>query len=321
MGLSGMAVGASRALEDIVAERILQQKLEQEVAERQQRMAMEQQRMDEGRRQFDVEAGQRNRQLDAQDSDRRARSNQTGVRRMLGEALTQGDGPMNSQDRRGLAALQVEAGDAPTLLNEPKPERDPIADHEAKARIDAKYRPRPQGATAERKPLMVKMPDGTVRDINGVLPDGAVPYDPVAARSSKPAIDDEAADTAREAGRLAGDLLKHEGFGGAFGTIDAMLPTLKPSTADAESIRDALTSMLTLENMSKMKGVLSDSDMKVLRQASTTLNARMSEGAARQELQRIVDVMQRVGGAAPQEQVQAADPVDALIQKYSRKPR
>jgi hypothetical protein len=140
MGLSGMAVGASRALEDIVAERILQQKLEQEVAERQQRMAMEQQRMDEGRRQFDVEAGQRNRQLDAQDSDRRARSNQTGVRRMLGEALTQGDGPMNSQDRRGLAALQVEAGDAPTLLNEPKAERDPIADHEAKARIDAKYR-------------------------------------------------------------------------------------------------------------------------------------------------------------------------------------
>jgi hypothetical protein len=150
MGIAGAAFGASNALEEIVAKRILQQKLEQEVAERQQRMAMEQSRIEEGKRQFDVEAGQRTRQLDAQDTDRRARSNQAGVRRMLGEALVQGDGPMQSQDRRGLAALQVEAGDAPTLLNEPKPERDPIADHEAKLRLEAKYRPAPK---PERDPI------------------------------------------------------------------------------------------------------------------------------------------------------------------------
>jgi hypothetical protein len=81
VGIAGAASGASRALEEIVAQRILQQKLEQEVAERQQRFAMEQSRIDEGKRQFDVEAGQRNRQLDAADTERRARSDREATER------------------------------------------------------------------------------------------------------------------------------------------------------------------------------------------------------------------------------------------------
>ena len=54
--------------------------------------------------------------------------------------------------------------------------------------------------------------------------------------------------------------------------------------------------------MGKMKGVLSDSDMKILRQASTTLDPSMSEGEARAELDRLVQVMgrliQRLTGAS-----------------------
>ena len=148
-GFAGAAQGASRALEEIVAQRRLEQELQAEIANRAQRMELEQAQLAQRAKESEVESGQRQQQIDMQAGDRRARSNQQGVRRMLGEALTQGEGPMNSQDRRGLAALQVEAGDAPTLLNEPKPERDPIADHRAKREIDAQFdkpaaAPRPQ---------------------------------------------------------------------------------------------------------------------------------------------------------------------------------
>lgn len=113
----------------------------------------------------------------------------------------------------------------------------------------------------------------------------------------------EALDTAQEAKRLAGALRQHKGFGGAFGLADSYLPTLRQDTADAEVLRDSLRSLLTLENMGKMKGVLSDNDMKVLQQASTTLNAKMSNPAAAAELTRLEQVMERAitaMGGSPQ---------------------
>jgi hypothetical protein len=51
-----------------------------------------------------------------------------------------------------------------------------------------------------------------------------------------------------------------------------------------------------LENMGKMKGVLSDSDMRILQQASTTLTAEISEDAARAELNRLGSVMSKLTG-------------------------
>lgn len=185
----------------------------------------------------------------------------------------------------------------------------------------------------ERKPMVVKMQDGTIRDLNNVLPDGAVPYDPVAARSSKPEDQVEALDTAKEVQRLATALRQHKGLNGAFGSWGARMPTVSQNTADAETLLNSLASMLTMENMGKMKGVLSDSDMKVLRQASTTLNPSMSESAARAELERIATVMSNLTGepvsfgkpAAPPAPAAgrgtaAASPADALIEKYRKKP-
>jgi hypothetical protein len=294
-GFAGAAAGGARALEDIVAERILAQKLEAEIADRQKRFSFEESQQAQRAKEFEIETGQRQQQIDRQAADTRARDNDKGVRRMISESLMQGGTP----DRKALAAMQIEAGDAPTMLNEPKPERDPIADHEAKLKLEAKYRPRVTAQPAEKKPLVVTMPDGTIKDLNGVLPPGAVQYDPVAARSSKPANDKEAIDTANEAKRLASALVSHKGFGGAFGLAGSYIPTVRQDTADAEQLLGSLQSMLTMENMGKMKGVLSDSDMKVLRQASTTLSNRMSEGAARDELNRVVEVMGRVGAGDP----------------------
>lgn len=298
MGLAGAGFGAARGLEQILAERLAAKELERTIQERSQRMEMEQAQLAQRAKESEIDAQQRQQQLDMQAGDRRARSNQQGVRRMLGEALVQGEGPMNSQDRRGMAALQVEAGDAPTLMIEPKQERDPIADHEAKARIDARYR-RPDSSSARPQSQWVRMPDGSVVDINGVAPAGSKPYDAVAERSSQPANPAEAQDTAREAARLAKLLLEHKGLGGAFGVFDSMMPTMRQDTADAESLRDSLTSLLTLENTGKLKGVLSNTDMQILRQASSSLNPKMGDQAARAELQRIAQVMERAGGQAP----------------------
>lgn len=114
----------------------------------------------------------------------------------------------------------------------------------------------------------------------------------------------EAVDTAREAARLAAMLRQHPGMPQAFGVWDSKIPTLRQNTADAEEIRDSLSSLLTLENTGKLKGVLSNTDMAILRQASTTLNGRLGDESARRELDRIVEVMHNAvaraeaGGAA-----------------------
>lgn len=314
-GFAGAAAGGAKALEDIVAQRLFVQKLEAEIANRQKQTELEQAALNQRSVEHSDNMRARSRDDDRLDADRRDRNNSQGVRKMVGESLMQGGTP----DRRALAAMQIEAGDAPTMLNEPKPERDPIADHEAKARIDARYRREPSGPAAPRTPQWVQGPDGIPIDINGVAPKGTKPYDPVAARSSQPVNRDEAIDTAREAKRIATALKDHKGFNGAFGVMDSWMPTFRQDTADAESLRDTLTSLLTMENMGKMKGVLSDSDMKILRQASSTVNSRISESAAKAELERIIRVMGTVSGDDVPEQPQAGggDPrVDALLKKY-----
>jgi hypothetical protein len=305
---------------------LLAQKLEQEIAERQQRMAMEQQRIDEGKRQFDVEAGQRSRELDARDTDRRARSNQQGVRRMLGEALVQGDGPMNSQDRRGMAALQVEAGDAPTLLNEPKPERDPIADYRERKKIDAEY----DKPSAAPRPQVFQV-NGKLVDANGrVVYEGsgnAQGVDPAKAREKGQSMLD-----------AAKSLRSHKGLGsftGArIGNPDYALgvanePIAGTQAADAASYFNQLKSLFTLDNIGLLKGVLSDSDMKILQQAATSLNPAMRDETFAAELDNVIQKLelglggQPAGGLAPMKPVSSRegtpDRVDELIAKYGRR--
>ena len=107
------------------------------------------------------------------------------------------------------------------------------------------------------------------------------------------------ADTAAEVVRVAKALREHKGMKSAFGSVDSMVPTIRQDTADAEALRNSLMSMLTMENMGKMKGVLSDRDMEVLRQASTSLNPKMGDAAAAAELDRIIQSAGRAGATAP----------------------
>jgi hypothetical protein len=277
-GFAGAAAGGSKALEDIVAQRLFVQKLEAEIANRQKLTEIEGAQLNQRAVEHSDNMKARQRDDDRLDGAQRDRNNQQGVRRMIGESLMHGGEP----DRRALAAMQIEAGDAPTMLNEPKSERDPIADYEARKKLDRQY-DRPAVVRPERDPVAdheakLKL-DAKYKSNNNAA-------DPAA----------EARDTASEAKRIASELLNHKGLDRAFGVINSKLPTFQQDTADAEVLRDALTSLLTLENTGKLKGVLSNADMAILRQASTTIAGAQSPQAARSELQRLVDVMGRAAG-------------------------
>lgn len=131
--------------------------------------------------------------------------------------------------------------------------------------------------------------------------------------------------TAAEVVRIATALKNHPSRKNVFGVLDSKLPTMRQGTADAETLFNSLKAMLTLENTDKMKGILSDSDMRLLQQASSSLSGNMSDPAAEAELQRLIEVMGRAGGNAPapassHESTPAPEsPYDAYLRRRGRK--
>jgi hypothetical protein len=335
VGIAGAGFGAAKALEQIMAEQMLQAQMVAREREAQARTQLDRDRLDESTRQFNVRAG-------ADDRERRDRNNTRGLDLMRADQH-------EMDTEQALAALPPHLKSIAGLVKigavgklGPEDMEDPAARAAREAAVreqgvqdQIRIRRASIGPSQprERKQIWVTRNGQPTPIEEGTAQPGDVPYDAVAARSSKPKDTEEAQDTAREAKRLATDLLNSKGFNRAFGVVDSMIPTMNQDTADAEIIRDSLKDMLTVESMDKMKGVLSDSDMKVLRSAATTLNGRMSESAARRELNRIIEVMGRVGGEGPtaglpsmdlatsRDKPPAGNPVDALIQKYGRKPQ
>ncbi len=70
-------------------------------------------------------------------------------------------------------------------------------------------------------------------------------------------------------------------------------------SADFNAQLDALKSMLTIENLGIMKGVLSDADIKILREAATSINKNMSEKDFKDELARIKTILNSKTGNDP----------------------
>lgn len=315
--IAGMAGGAARALEEIIGEQMLRAQMAQREREALAQREMERQRLAESQRQFDV-------RTEGDERKRRDTNNTRGIELMR---IDKGDMdteaaisslPAHLKPIAGLLKIGAVGKLGTEDLEDPavrsQREADALKADEAR-QIRIRNATRPPQAPREKKQSWVIRGDSTtpIPIEEGTAQPGDRPYDPVAARSSKPVNDTEAVDTAREAKRIASALVNHKGLGGAFGVFDSMMPTMRQDTADAEQLRDSLRDLLTLENMGKMKGVLSDSDMKVLRNASTTLNARMSDGAARTELNRIIEVMGKVAGdEAPPANDRAAE----LIKKY-----
>jgi hypothetical protein len=102
-------------------------------------------------------------------------------------------------------------------------------------------------------------------------------------------------------------LRESRGFKGSVGAKGAssMFGLMKepiPGTAEAgfNAQFESLRSILTLTNLGKLKGALSDKDMEVLRSAATALNTKMPEKDFNSELAKIEQKMHAVLAAAPQ---------------------
>lgn len=330
MGLSGAGFGASKALEEILGEQMLRARMAQQQQQQAAQMEMERARLAESARQADVDSGQRQQQIDLQAGDRRERSNIKGVRRMLGEAITQRTGPMTSDDRRGLAALQIEAGDDPTLLNEPKPERDPIADYEAKAAIDARFRP-PQ--RPERDPIADHEAKLRLEQ----------KYKTGQATGPTPYAQERSARTLQSVDELMGKISgKTAGWGNLAAGIpasDAMNFASELDTLKANIAFNELTQMREASKTGGALGQVSNIELKLLESALGALNPRQSPENLKAQLSKIKESISRwqqaqgVGDASPQAGLgpeprmgrtgapaPADDPVAALIAKYGRKP-
>jgi hypothetical protein len=222
---------------------------------------------------------------------------QRGVQRMVAEMIkTQGITPQN---RHQIIGTLVEGGRMPTQADLAGPQGDdPFTLSPGQRRFGPDGKevayggdPVPSAASTPQQDW-VRRGNEIVPIPRGTAVRGDMPFDPVAARQAgtDPAAAAKGVQLAAEVKRVAAALRKSKGFNRAFGVWDSALPTFDQDTANAEELTKSLQSLLTLDNVDMMKGVLSDSDMKMLRQASTTLNARMGEGAAAEELDRIINM-------------------------------
>jgi hypothetical protein len=85
-------------------------------------------------------------------------------------------------------------------------------------------------------------------------------------------------------------LANRGGMASAVGTVDTMFPTFGEDAANFERDLESLGSLLTLGNLKRMTGVLSESDIKLLRDAATG-NLDLSQGEGR-----LYDVLTRIEG-------------------------
>lgn len=223
-------------------------------------------------------------------------NNQRGMRQMIGTLVMGQNGkPLDAATRQSVQGMGISEGltlpneitaDPDAKFNEFKREQDLRQQHEL-AQIAARERAQASGSGGSDQVWVLR--NGQVTPIRkGTAQPGDQPYDAVAARRDNTAP--EAQETASEVKRIATALLNHEGLDSAFGVLDAKMPTFFQSTAEAEELQESLKALLSIDNMSKMKGVLSDNDMRVIQRASTTLNSRMGSAAARAELKRLADI-------------------------------
>jgi|GEM_PF-5049050 len=112
-------------------------------------------------------------------------------------------------------------------------------------------------------------------------------------------------DMANEAAVIARELANDPNLNQAVGTVDTWLPTVRESTQDVINKAQRLESLLTVDNLKLMSGVLTDRDIAFLTRVASGLNItdsgiKGSESAVKKRLTEIADKIE--GSVAPQRQ-------------------
>jgi vacuolar-type H+-ATPase subunit E/Vma4 len=101
-------------------------------------------------------------------------------------------------------------------------------------------------------------------------------------------------DEAKTAYMIAKELRDNKaGLEGAVGPISSRLPSISEDTVEFESKLDYLQSLLTLGNLGRMTGVLSESDLALLSKAASGLDVGVGEAAFTQQLNTIINDLEK----------------------------
>lgn len=101
-------------------------------------------------------------------------------------------------------------------------------------------------------------------------------------------------ESARSAVSLALRLKDNPATKKLFGRVDGRTPDVDQDVIDADADRQQLVEILTLANTDRMTGVLSESDIQILRAAGTLLENRLiSDQRASDEIDNVIEVFRR----------------------------
>lgn len=87
------------------------------------------------------------------------------------------------------------------------------------------------------------------------------------------------------------DFLKNDDYVNAVTGVRGRTPAITTTGIEAEAFFDNIKNNLTLENLDKMTGVLSETDIKILSTAATALNKGTSKSAMTKEMRKIQSVL------------------------------
>ena len=108
-----------------------------------------------------------------------------------------------------------------------------------------------------------------------------------------------------------------EGLSGAVGGFSSRMPSFSDETIDFEAKYKYVKDLLTLDNLSLMKGVLTDRDIELLANAASGLQLRMSEDAFNQQLDTLI---QEFGATLTKAGIDISEISRPTVQSYRSDP-
>lgn len=233
MAIAGAAFGASKALEDILAEQMLRAQMEQRQKQAEAQLALQQRQMEGVEQDRDLFRELQTRDRDLADlkyrdkqaadaTDRNVSLDASNVMSMPGMTPEQKAGELqlsvlrNPTAKSSTGMLKIIEGltkkparHAVTVNVGGKPVRKLVTEEELAAGVE-EYREPKTPSGGPKTPLFVTMPDGSTVDINGIAPKGSKPYDEVRARQENKPISPQMLEYSRGLIRKIDDLIGKE---------------------------------------------------------------------------------------------------------------